>query len=473
MNYTDNEIESLLKGIFNGAITAYEIPETLYFAIADYLKRGVYSGFGSNLSTVSSADLELLTSLRENIYMFSAAKSYTELKDMSSLLVQDGKLASWQEFYKEAKHRFDIYNVDYAKTEYRTAVGQAQMAAQWNEIERTKDIIPFLKYSAIMDPNTSTICAPLDGIVAEVSDPIWNTIMPLNHFNCFAKGTKVLTPKGYVNIEDVKEGDLVTGGSGNFHKVTAIHINSFNGELIRIGIKNNSACSTKNHRHLTARGWVQSINIGVGDILIQHENIFGFNKVVRCINNMYVVLCYLLMPIVRQWKSTMINTLDADIKRRDENINKANTLHRGSTVNVHGSDGFSSGAPLDSFNSLVGFLIHSFWHNKFNLVCNTVNVQYKGNIYNLSVEQDESYIVNTGIVHNCRCVVTQEYTGEPTKDREQTALGVEGQMQDVFKHNSGKDGMIYPKSHPYFDVPAKDREYAKNNFNLPIPKDDI
>jgi len=256
MNYTDNEIESLLKGIFNGAITAYEIPETLYFAIADYLKRGVYSGFGSNLSTVSSADLELLTSLRENIYMFSAAKSYTELKDMSSLLVQDGKLASWQEFYKEAKHRFDIYNVDYAKTEYRTAVGQAQMAAQWNEIERTKDIIPFLKYSAIMDPNTSTICAPLDGIVAEVSDPIWNTIMPLNHFNC-------------------------------------------------------------------------------------------------------------------------------------------------------------------------------------------------------------------------RCVVTQEYTGEPTKDREQTALGVEGQMQDVFKHNSGKDGMIYPKSHPYFDVPAKDREYAKNNFNLPIPKDDI
>lgn len=606
MNYTDNEIESLLKGIFNGAITVYEIPETLYFAIADYLKRGVYSGFGSNLSTVSSADLELLTSLRENIYMFSAAKSYTELKDMSSLLVQDGKLASWQEFYKEAKHRFDIYNVDYAKTEYRTAVGQAQMAAQWNEIERTKDIIPFLKYSAIMDPNTSTICAPLDGIVAEVSDPIWNTIMPLNHFNCFAKGTKVLTPKGYVNIEDVKEGDLVTGGSGNFHKVTAIHINSFNGELIRIGIKNNSACSTKNHRHLTARGWVQSINIGVGDILIQHENIFGFNKVVRCINNMYVVLCYLLMPIVRQWKSTMINTLDADIKRRDENINKstvnkfvsytdnstfskhiknnllafskwcmklfmpcriffvclyrfiistfssfnikhrvinfhsfalrfifksqawmrntfnsflhfitgvnpslvgvnplvcdtdrggfyfkskfskysnkgttinapflANTLHRGSTVNVHGSDGFSSGAPLDSFNSLVGFLIHSFWHNKFNLVCNTVNVQYKGNIYNLSVEQDESYIVNTGIVHNCRCVVTQEYTGEPTKDREQTALGVEGQMQDVFKHNSGKDGMIYPKSHPYFDVPAKDREYAKNNFNLPIPKDDI
>lgn len=252
MKFTDNEIELFLKGIFNGTITAYDIPQDFYFAIADYLKRGVYKGFGANLADVASNDLELLTALRENIYMFSAAKSYTELKDMSSLLVDN---RTWSEFYKVAKDRFDIYNVDYAKTEYRTAVGQAQMAAQWNEIERTKDVIPYLKYSAIMDPNTSTICAPLDGIVAKVDDPIWDTIMPLNHFNC-------------------------------------------------------------------------------------------------------------------------------------------------------------------------------------------------------------------------RCTVTQEYTGEPTADRDEVAKGVEDQMQDIFKHNSGKDGMIYPKSHPYFDVPAKDKDYAKRNFDLPIPKTD-
>ena len=254
MNFTDNEIESFLKGIYNGSITAYDIPQDFYFAIADFLKRGVFDGFGNNLKTVSSNDLELLTALTENIYMFSAAKSYTELKDMSSLLVQDGKMVSWSQFYTEAKQRFDIYNVDYAKTEYRTAVGQAQMAAQWNEIERTKDIIPYLRYSAIMDPNTSTICAPLDGIVAKVDDPIWDKIAPTNHWNC-------------------------------------------------------------------------------------------------------------------------------------------------------------------------------------------------------------------------RCVLVQEYTGTPTEDRAELAKGVESQMQDIFKHNSGRDGMIYPKSHPYFDVPPKDKDYAKRNFDLPIPID--
>ena len=44
--------------------------------------------------------------------------------------------------------------------------------------------MPNLEYSAVMDPNTSEICAPLDGIIAPVDDPIWDKIMPLNHFNC-------------------------------------------------------------------------------------------------------------------------------------------------------------------------------------------------------------------------------------------------------------------------------------------------
>ena len=53
-----------------------------------------------------------------------------------------------------------------------------------NEIEKNKDTLPMLRYSAVMDPNTSEICAPLDGIVAPVDDEVWATIAPLNHFNC-------------------------------------------------------------------------------------------------------------------------------------------------------------------------------------------------------------------------------------------------------------------------------------------------
>jgi hypothetical protein len=41
-------------------------------------------------------------------------------------------------------------------------------------------------------------------------------------------------------------------------------------------------------------------------------------------------------------------------------------------------------------------------------------IEYKGPVYNFTVEEDESYTANSIIVHNCRCVViftTSELTG--------------------------------------------------------------
>jgi hypothetical protein len=69
---------------------------------------------------------------------------------------------------------------------------------------------------------------------------------------------------------------------------------------------------------------------------------------------------------------------------------------------------------------------------------------------------------------NCRCVLLQVET-EPTEDNEDSVQQVEDNMQDLFKHNPYKTGSVFPKSHPYFDVPKEDKAYAKRNFDLPIP----
>jgi hypothetical protein len=45
-------------------------------------------------------------------------------------------------------------------------------------------------------------------------------------------------------------------------------------------------------------------------------------------------------------------------------------------------------------------------------------------------------------------------------------------MQDMFKQNPAKTGMIFDKSHPYFKVASEDREFARQNFGLPIPPTD-
>ncbi len=45
-------------------------------------------------------------------------------------------------------------------------------------------------------------------------------------------------------------------------------------------------------------------------------------------------------------------------------------------------------------------------------------------------------------------------------------------MQPIFKNNVAKKGVLFPKSHPYFKVPAEFKDLARDNFGLPIPEKD-
>lgn len=179
MQYSEKQIEDLLTGIFEGAITEQDLPEDLYLSIAKFLKQGLYKGYGMTLETATGRDLELLTELRENIYMFSGAKTYSQVLEMRDLLA---KSESYKEFKEGAMQVYDQYNKTWLLTEYDTAIGQAQMAVKWTGFEKNADILPMLVYSAIGD--ACDICAPLDGYAAPVEDPVWNSICPLNHFHC-------------------------------------------------------------------------------------------------------------------------------------------------------------------------------------------------------------------------------------------------------------------------------------------------
>lgn len=177
------EIDALIKGIWDGSITPYDLPEDLYYAIADRLKAGLYDGYGGDLTDFAGPSQELLNELRENIYMFSGAKTYQQINDIS-LVMGDDAIKSFKDFKEEALKIYDQYNVDWLETEYSTAIGQAQSAERWQQVESQKETLPYLKYSAVIDENTSDICEPLDGITLPVDDPFWDEYMPLNHFNC-------------------------------------------------------------------------------------------------------------------------------------------------------------------------------------------------------------------------------------------------------------------------------------------------
>lgn len=196
LKYNEAQKTQLLRDIFDGIVTPRKLPKDLYLATANLLNAGVDKGFkpAPKLNRYKNtkvgvgfgeADKELLMELNQNIYMFSAAKTFKQVEEISEALLNDqGELSTWKEFKAQADQTFDTYNESYLKTEYDTAIAQAQSARAWNEIEKQKDTFPNLLYVASNGDATCDICSELDGTILPVDDEFWDIYTPENHFNC-------------------------------------------------------------------------------------------------------------------------------------------------------------------------------------------------------------------------------------------------------------------------------------------------
>lgn len=184
MNYTPAQINRLIADVYSGTATPQDIPEDLYFAIADNLKKALYQGFGGAVADFSGKPEALLTELRTNVYMFSAAKSYQQMREYTDLLYTEEGLRSFKDFKQLALGKFEQYNVDWLATERQTAIASGQQGYLWNKIEDEAELFPFLTFTAVMDKNTTDECSHLNGITAKVGDPVWRTCYPPNHWNC-------------------------------------------------------------------------------------------------------------------------------------------------------------------------------------------------------------------------------------------------------------------------------------------------
>jgi SPP1 gp7 family putative phage head morphogenesis protein len=214
MKYTDKQIEELISGVYAGKITVDKLPEDLYLAIGDNLESAIREGWGPLATNIplGTPDVPLYNALRENVYIFSAAKTYQQVRDMAEFIAES---TSYTNFKVKAMETYGEYNVNWLKAEYNTAVGQAQQANQWKRIQDTKETFPYITYSAVIDSKTSEICRPLDGVTLPVDDPFWNNYTPLNHFNCRCTLEKIdkyeevtITPKS--KIEELNKELAVT-----------------------------------------------------------------------------------------------------------------------------------------------------------------------------------------------------------------------------------------------------------------------
>lgn len=184
--FTDEEIDTYLYGVFTGRISINTLDVSSYQKVAEKLTNGVFNGFGKSIADVDydTPDYKMLADLRENVYIFSGAKQYQQVRQMSDLLTDANGVKPFNVFKKEALAIHNNYNVNYLSAEYNSAIAQSRSASMWMEIESLKKEFPQLQYDTAGDGRVRPQHAALDGIIRPVGDSFWNKYFPPNDWNC-------------------------------------------------------------------------------------------------------------------------------------------------------------------------------------------------------------------------------------------------------------------------------------------------
>jgi hypothetical protein len=184
--FTDAEIDNIVYGVYMGLITPQSLDLLTYKKVAKKLTEGVFNGFGKSLTDVewNSPDYKMLDALRNNVYKFSAAKQYHQVREMVDAIYDGHKIKSFDEYKKSGLDIFKNYNENYLRAEYNAAISQSRSASMWQEIEANAEILPMLTYHTVGDGRVRYEHVLLDNISRPVKDKFWDKYFPPNDWGC-------------------------------------------------------------------------------------------------------------------------------------------------------------------------------------------------------------------------------------------------------------------------------------------------
>lgn len=139
-------------------------------------------GYGRDLNKIAydTPDFEELFHLQQNVYHFSAAKNYQELKDLTLALLDGERIREEAEYIREVEKINTRYNRDWLSTERDTAIAGAQMAASWTRFGEDS----VLKYITVGDSRVRPGHRKLNGVKKKKGHPFWKTYYPPNGYKC-------------------------------------------------------------------------------------------------------------------------------------------------------------------------------------------------------------------------------------------------------------------------------------------------
>ena len=183
-----------------------DVPSTVH--IASRFMQGVLIGYTGEMpekgekpdkfnrrawSKVSfdSPDYDKLAELEKNVYHFSGAKNYQEIRAINDLLRDGDRVRSKAEHRKECEKMLgSSFEGQWHDAEYNLSISGSQAASKWASIEKAAKLNPqgldgvMLEYRTQRDGRVRDSHQALDRVRRLASDKFWDTYAPPNAFNC-------------------------------------------------------------------------------------------------------------------------------------------------------------------------------------------------------------------------------------------------------------------------------------------------
>lgn len=160
-----------------------DIEINLFNEICDRINEAARKGLDES-GTVDPDD-DFRTAILRNNEVFAAFKVHRMQNDMARLLLDsNGNLKPFEQWRKEVMPIASHQVGQWLRTEYNTAVLRAHQAADWQQFEREKDVLPNLRWMPSTSVNPGKDHMIFWGTVRHIDDPFWNEHRPGDRWNC-------------------------------------------------------------------------------------------------------------------------------------------------------------------------------------------------------------------------------------------------------------------------------------------------
>ena len=160
-----------------------DIEINLFNEICDRINEAARKGFDE--SGAVDPDDDFRAAILRNNEVFVAFKVHRMQNDMARrLLDSNGNLKPFEQWRKEVMPIASHQVGQWLRTEYNTAVLRAHQAADWQQFEREKDVLPNLRWMPSTSVNPGKDHMVFWGTVRPIDDPFWNEHRPGDRWNC-------------------------------------------------------------------------------------------------------------------------------------------------------------------------------------------------------------------------------------------------------------------------------------------------